>query len=426
MDIREPSKITEEKKSEQPIKEPVIRTMQKDIAALKKGGIPVAQAIPPEKLPVVSLPKKMKEPREKDKKEAIKARKKAEEKAKKEKEKIEKARKKSEEKAKSEVQKQAKEQKKTEEKARKQAEKLVRKKEKERLKALRRAEGKGPSKLVIVGLAVILVIGGIGGFFYWWNYIRTIPLIITHNECQDFQCVSVEGEGGDECQANEDCQPIEPIEPIVPESLIIVDETEIIELAMGQENLLLDSLKIVASKEQAVNTLKRILIKLVSETEKEYMDLNTFVLGLGINIPVSILRVAAEKEIDAGNYTLFFYSQPEGNRLGIVIDMGESLTLIQDLKTWEESIITDLKPILFQDVVPSAFTEEFQDNVYKDTAIRYINFPAPDLSIDYAIIDDKLVIITSRESMYSAIDALLGIDEADEAEEADEEIIPID
>jgi hypothetical protein len=58
---------------------------------------------------------------------------------------------------------------------------------------------------IFIGLAVILIIGGIGGFFYWWNYLRSVPLV-THFECQNNQCLNVEGEGEDKCQTDQDCQ----------------------------------------------------------------------------------------------------------------------------------------------------------------------------------------------------------------------------
>jgi hypothetical protein len=43
---------------------------------------------------------------------------------------------------------------------------------------------------------------------------------------------------------------------------------------------------------------------------------------------------------------------------------------------------------------------------YSDVPIRYTNFPVPDLSIDWAIYDNVLLITTSRESMWQSIDVL--------------------
>jgi len=261
-------------------------------------------------------------------------------------------------------------------------------------------------KFVLIGIGTIVIIAGIGGFIYWWNYLRVIPPVAMHYQCQDLQCVSIEGEGEDQCLTDEDCQ---PVEPTVPESLIPADETRTIELAIGQESLLLDDLKLVAAQEQTLNTFKRILVKLVSQTEKKYTDLDTLASALGINLPDSILFTAATSDIEGGNHTLYFYSQLAGNRLAMVITLAEGVDLSQELRIWESSIKTDLKEFfLGLDIEAEPIvTEEFQDNIYQDIAIRYINFSSPDLSIDYAIIGNKLVITTSRESMYATIDALL-------------------
>ncbi len=269
-------------------------------------------------------------------------------------------------------------------------------------------------KIVFVGIGAIVIIAGIGGFFYWWNYLRVIPPVAMYYECQDFQCVSIEGQGEDQCLNDEDCQ---PAEPTVPDSLIQVDETRAIELTIGQENLFLDDLKLLAAQTQTLNTFKRILAKLVSQTEKKYFDLDAFVSAFGITLPDSILFTAATSDVEGGNYTLFFYSQPTGNRLAMIIALAEGVDLSQELRNWETSIKTDLKAFFLGldiEIQPTA-AEEFQDNLYRDVAIRYLNFPGPDLSIDYAVVGNKLVITTSRESMYAAIDTLLAANPIGEA-----------
>jgi len=263
-------------------------------------------------------------------------------------------------------------------------------------------------KLSLIGLTVIFIISGIGGFFYWWNYVRIVtPSIVYHYECQDFQCISIEGEGENQCQVNEECQPTESVEPTVPTPFISIDKTSVIELSVGQENLLFNELKTVMTEEQTASTSRRILVKIVSPTEKKYMDLATLIPALKVSLPLEIVQVISDKGTKADNYTLFSYSQSEGNRLGIIISLKEGIDLTQKLKNWETSIETDLEPFfLGLDKQPAA-TAEFQDNVYQEKAIRYLNFADPSLSIDYAVINDKLVITFSKESMLVVIDDLI-------------------
>jgi hypothetical protein len=267
-------------------------------------------------------------------------------------------------------------------------------------------------RFVLISLAAVVVIGGLGGFIYWWNYLRVVTPVF-HYECQDNLCLQVEGEGEDQCQTDVDCQ---PVEPTIPASLVPVAETKTIELATGQEDLLVEVLKTAASQAQATSTFKQILVKLVSQTEKKYADLNALLTALGVSLPDSILTAVAAGETEGDNYTLFLYNQAEGNRLGLIIETAQSETLVADLKNWETTIVEDIKPFFLEDEVPAAFTEGFQDNIYQDVAIRYLNFPDPGLSIDYGIVTDKLVLSTSRKSMYAAIDALLAAESKPAAE----------
>ena len=259
-------------------------------------------------------------------------------------------------------------------------------------------------KFSLIGLAVIFIISVIGGFFYWWNYVRIVaPLTVYHYECQDLQCVSIEGESEDQCQVNEDCQPIELIEPTIPTPLISIDKTSLIELFVGQENLLFDELKKVMDEEQTVGTFRRILVKTVSSTEKKYMDLATLIPALKASLPLGIVQAITNKD----NYTLFSYSQSEGNMLGIIMSLKEGVDLNQELKNWETNIETDLKSFFLDLDKQPAATPEFQDNTYKEINIRFLNFADPSLSIDYAVINDKLVIAFSKESMFKVIDDLV-------------------
>jgi len=261
---------------------------------------------------------------------------------------------------------------------------------------------------VVPVLAIILIIGGIGGFFYWSNYVRLVPppIIVSHYECQENQCLSIEGEGDNQCQIDIDCLPT----ITEPSSLIPVATTETIELITGQENLLIGQLKVLVAQEQAGGTFKRVLVKLTDQAGVRYADLNTLMIALGISIPESIVSATV------GDYTLFLYSQTEGNRLGLIVKMGESETLVSDLKAWETTALNDLKSMILVDEIPVPATEGFQDNTHNDVYIRYMNFNTPDLSLDYGLVPGNLVLSTSRESMFATIDALLVVEPELESE----------
>ncbi|TSC64641.1 MAG: hypothetical protein G01um1014106_31 [Parcubacteria group bacterium Gr01-1014_106] len=55
----------------------------------------------------------------------------------------------------------------------------------------------------------------------------------------------------------------------------------------------------------------------------------------------------------------------------------------------------------------SAFADAaFTEATYRDVAVRYMNFGSPTRALDYAVVDDLLIIATSRSAMHAVLDAL--------------------
>ncbi len=219
--------------------------------------------------------------------------------------------------------------------------------------------------------AIILLIAG--GVYYWWNYLR-VP--------------------------GEEPKPlIEKLEPKVPVSFVEVDETLIIEI--DEDETLFGKLKEKAEQEREQNTFQRILIKKVSPEKDYFLPFQEIAEILYITIPLSILNSLTEE------HTLFFYSQEEGNRLGVIVKVEGDEILKTSLEDWEKTMTGDLKPIFLGQKLGESANEEFQDNIYRDVNIRYLNFPDPSLTIDYTVVENYLIITTSREGMYGVIDRIL-------------------
>ena len=260
-----------------------------------------------------------------------------------------------------------------------------------------------PKMITVISIALLVM--GIGAFFYWWNYIREVPVILTHFECQNEQCIEIEGEGENECKINGDC------EPKLPEIKISSDNIETIELELEKADTFLDRLEAILNTEQNKGEFKVILLKLIENKKTRYADFDSFVSISRLSIPEGIRETVNKSNISGNSYNLFSYGDGEKNRIGLIIDMEESDKFLGELKNWENTIINDIKPILFKDALSDVATEEFQDNIYKEIPLRYINIPTPDLSVDYAIINKKLIIATSKESMFAIIDSLISINE---------------
>lgn len=240
-------------------------------------------------------------------------------------------------------------------------------------------------KLIIVLIIAILILAGVAAFLYWRGKQPSPPE----------QPITEEPEP-------EEPQPPGPERPelLIP-FLIPANKTKM--LSLSPESSLLKALKTEAQLEQATNTFKRIIIlkQVPTEEEKEHLSLTKIFQRLRINIPPYALAELKE------NYNLILYSQNGKTRLGLITEIENPENLKEQLRFWEETMFNDLKNMFLGEIPGGAATSEFQDNVYKETAIRYLNLPDPDLTIDYAIVNNLFVLTTSRESMYRIIDRIL-------------------
>lgn len=145
---------------------------------------------------------------------------------------------------------------------------------------------------------------------------------------------------------------------------------------------------------------------------------------LEINMPLSL-----EAAIDLDEYVLVVYGQTEeydsqGNlvvtsgsaarfkRIGVVVKVDDVIDAENTMLAWEDTMVGSVRQFFgLEDRAASAGT--FGDNTYNGVSVRFLNFPNPDLSIDYAFPssstgDNYLVLTNSRESLYSSVDKLLG------------------
>lgn len=75
----------------------------------------------------------------------------------------------------------------------------------------------------------------------------------------------------------------------------------------------------------------------------------------------------------------------------------------------EMMLNTTARPLIWLNNSPGTQAAPgFQNNTYKSVSVRYLNFSLPDLSLDYALIPDKqlLLIATSQEAIYAVLDRL--------------------
>jgi len=237
---------------------------------------------------------------------------------------------------------------------------------------------------------------------------------------------------------------IEPLQPAVsPSPIFKVESSETILLPESSDGSNLTSkLEKISNNEQKIGEFKQIILEKENTNIKQYISLIELSKILGIDelpLPkckdnvndtnqrcISEQTISGEEtidtqqyvsliddQIDANNYMFFIYGQREisqnpfeagkgRNRLGIIVKSTETR-----LKSFEENIQKISSVLLLNKKRTANDNLTFQENTYRNITIRYINLADKYLSIDYAIVNNNLIITTSQESMYAAIDRTL-------------------
>ena len=191
-------------------------------------------------------------------------------------------------------------------------------------------------------------------------------------------------------------------EPVIPdpipeqiqpsESLIQVNETKIFDLQDSLFELIKEK-----SQNQEIGITRRLAIL---KNEKEFLSLNELFQKLEITPPPYTISNLEE------NYTLVIYSQEQGKRLNLVIQVKNSEILKQRMKEWESTMFNNFSKFYIDDQPGEKASEAFLIDNYKGIDIRYINLPDPDLTLNYTIRNNLLIIGTSKQAIYSIVDNL--------------------
>lgn len=125
-----------------------------------------------------------------------------------------------------------------------------------------------------------------------------------------------------------------------------------------------------------------------------------------IPVPAGIQNSISDKDF----YLTAFYKNDGEIGYGFITKVNDIFTTKTALAVWEATITDNLKNF-FQYNDKDAASTVFLDNTYNGVAIRYRNFPDHNLTIDYAIVsalngNSYLIFTNSREHIYSIIDRI--------------------
>ncbi len=194
---------------------------------------------------------------------------------------------------------------------------------------------------------------------------------------------------------------VDIIKPEIPadQSFIPVEEIFSFDISFDEE------FDLTTALDNYLETIKEIphiaFIEIKEGNEK--IDLEKLSQKINIKIPEKIID-----DLLKNNYALIFFNLENENRLGIVaeIDNGDLEKNKKNISQWETTMIDDLELLFLKTEIGFPFTANFQENIYKGVKIRYMNFSEPDVTIDYAFDNDKLILATSKKSIYKIIDIL--------------------
>ena len=141
------------------------------------------------------------------------------------------------------------------------------------------------------------------------------------------------------------------------------------------------------------------------EKENKILDLKEFFEVLSIKVSEELYQ-----KVD-NNFTLFIYSQSEGNRLGFAVKINDRKTVESLLKSQEGTMEQDFDSFfkLMGKEGPASFSYfRSASNVagYKGISFRYQTLTNYDLAICYLITDQHLIFTSSWKSMVDIIDKL--------------------
>ncbi len=243
--------------------------------------------------------------------------------------------------------------------------------------------------LVIFAIFFLFLVIGAVGYYFWTT---------SESQSKDNQTVNTVDEPNDQSAIAE------------PESKKQTEKS--IDISTEKPNYL--SIDIAITEKEYLNSRMDLYLKkaeelklsslaefILTDTSNNPIGFKVFAEKIGIALPAQITSLLKDA------FSLYIYNDNGNYRLGISVDSLDDKKLKTEMLKEENELLSDLAPILKNPENRPLTEEKYLINTYKNTSIRYSNIVSLDyLSIDYAILNKKLVIGTTQNTMYALIDYL--------------------
>ncbi len=159
------------------------------------------------------------------------------------------------------------------------------------------------------------------------------------------------------------------------------------------------------NKESLTSSREPALYKVLKPATGNRYTLSEFLGGLLIQAPAELTAAAKDNF-----YLTVLYKSDNIDGYGLLIELSDPVAALTAMGSWEGTMAQGLKDVFLLNPTKVASTN-FLDNTYNGVAIRYKNFPDPSKTVDYAVITASngeiyLVLANSREHIYSIIDKI--------------------
>ncbi len=134
-----------------------------------------------------------------------------------------------------------------------------------------------------------------------------------------------------------------------------------------------------------------------------YFSFADFTEALGIQIPSSL---SEHLDDSANNYTILAMRTETRPSLTLVIQVNDEDTMMDELRDDEENLGGDFEALLLEGV-PAPDETSFSDGEFEGIDFRFVRLPDANRGIAYALIENRLIISTSRDIFQNVVNRLI-------------------
>ena len=185
-------------------------------------------------------------------------------------------------------------------------------------------------------------------------------------------------------------------EPVVPFTLLSFDESVTTSTNVVDKTEFLKSLKADSRVIIGEGVLTRHLFKVSNRDEKRYVVNKELFDTLGIIIPEILWSEISDVEFVS-------YKIDGILRYGFIAKISNKARVLSIMNDWEVQSIIDLKQLYMGEPIVIPEDPRFSENTYLDFTKKYINLTSPEISLDYAVSNNYLIITTSKDMIFASI-----------------------